>query len=174
MDRAFSAVERCAVPTLAAIAGACTGGGAGLAAACDLRIATAGLRFGFPIARTLGNCLSVANLARLCALIGAGRVADVIFTARLVGAEEALSIGLLSEIVPDHAALVERAGELAGLLAGHAPLTLRATKEGLRRLRTEGARARDDDLIEEVYMSRDFREGLAAFLSKRKPEWTGE
>jgi enoyl-CoA hydratase/carnithine racemase len=174
MDRAFSAVERCGVPTLAAIAGACTGGGAGLAAACDLRIATAGLRFGFPIARTLGNCLSVANLARLCALIGAGRVADVIFTARLVGAEEALSIGLLSEIVPDHAALVERAGELAGMLAGHAPLTLRATKEGLRRLRTEGARARDDDLIEEVYMSRDFREGLAAFLSKRKPEWMGE
>ena len=91
-------LENCRVPTIAAIAGACTGGGAAIAACCDLRIAAQGARFGFPIAKTLGNCLSMANLARLSALIGAARVKEVIFTARLIEAEEAQRIGLVSEI----------------------------------------------------------------------------
>jgi enoyl-CoA hydratase/carnithine racemase len=173
MDRVFEAVERCPLPTLAAIAGACTGGGAGLAAACDLRIATADLRFGYPIARTLGNCLSVANLARMVALVGAGRVTDLLFTARLAGAEEALAAGLISEIVADHDALIARATALADTLAGHAPLTLAATKEGLRRLRVAGAGVDDRDIVARTYMSADFREGLEAFLGKRKPTWTG-
>ncbi len=173
MDRVFGAIEACAVPTIAAIAGACTGGGAGIAAACDLRIATADLKFGFPIARTLGNTLSIANLSRLAALIGAGRVKEVIFTARLVGAEEAGAIGLVSEILPDHAALMARATALAEQLAGHAPLTLSTIKEALRRLRTTGARADDRDLIVKAYMSDDFREGMEAFLGKRKPLWKG-
>jgi enoyl-CoA hydratase/carnithine racemase len=173
MDRVFEAVERCPLPTLAAIAGACTGGGAGLAAACDLRIATADLRFGYPIARTLGNCLSVANLARMVALVGAGRVTDLLFTARLAGAEEALAAGLISEIVADHDALIARATALADTLAGHAPLTLAATKEGLRRLRVPGAGVDDRDIVARTYMSADFREGLEAFLGKRKPTWTG-
>lgn len=173
MDRVFGAVEACVVPTIAAIAGACTGGGAALAAACDIRIATADLRFGFPIARTLGNCLSVANLARMVAMVGAGRVTDLMFTARLIGAEEALAAGLISEIVSDHDAMIARAAALADTLAGHAPLTLAATKEGLRRLRVEGAGAADRDLIVRSYMSADFREGMEAFLAKRKPNWTG-
>ena len=173
MDRVFAAVERCPLPTVAAIAGACTGGGAGLAAACDIRIATADLRFGFPIARTLGNCLSVANLARLSALVGHGRVTDLLFTARLLGAEEALAAGLISEIAADHDALITRATALADVLAGHAPLTLAATKEGLRRLRIQGADADDRDVIARTYMSADFKEGLEAFLAKRKPNWTG-
>ncbi|HSG94682.1 MAG TPA: enoyl-CoA hydratase, partial [Afifellaceae bacterium] len=169
MDRVFGAVEACVVPTIAAIAGACTGGGAGIAAACDLRIATADLNFGFPIARTLGNTLSIANLSRLANLIGTGRVKEVIFTARLVGAEEAAAIGLVSEILPDHAALISRAMELADQLAGHAPLTLSTTKEALRRLRVSGAEADDRDLIIKAYMSEDFKEGMEAFLGKRKP-----
>jgi len=173
MDRVFSAIEACPVPTIAAIAGACTGGGAGIAAACDLRIATQDLKFGFPIARTLGNTLSIANLSRFAALIGAGRVKEVIFTARLVGAQEAAAIGLVSEILPDHAALIARASALADQLAGHAPLTLATTKEALRRLRVTGAEADDRDLIVKAYMSEDFREGMEAFLGKRKPKWTG-
>jgi len=173
MDRVFGAVEACPVPTIAAIAGACTGGGAGIAAACDLRIASEDLKFGFPIARTLGNTLSIANLSRLATLIGAGRVKDVIFTARLVGAQEAAAIGLVSEILPDHAALIARAAELADQLAGHAPLTLSTTKEALRRLRVTGAKADDRDLIIKAYMSQDFREGMEAFLGKRKPVWKG-
>jgi enoyl-CoA hydratase/carnithine racemase len=83
IDRVLGTIERCKVPTIAAIAGACTGGGAAIAAACDLRIASANARFGFPIARTLANCLSMSNLARLSALVGPARVIEMIFTARL-------------------------------------------------------------------------------------------
>lgn len=172
-EAVFTAIERCAVPTIAAITGACTGGGGAIAAACDLRICDSRMKFGFPIARTLGNCLSIANLARLAALIGPGRVREMLFTARLVGAEEAQRIGLVSEVLPDAEAVMARAGALAETVANHAPLTLRATKEGLRRLRIDGPGASDADLIEMCYMSEDFREGMDAFLSKRAPDWKG-
>jgi enoyl-CoA hydratase/carnithine racemase len=172
IDRVLGALERCPVPTIAAIGGACTGGGAGIATACDLRIAAANARFGYPIARTLGNCLSMANLARLAALIGPGRVTELIFTARLLDAEEARAMGLVSEVLPDAAALAARAGELARLVAGHAPLTLRASKEALRRLRAQNLPP-DEDLIRLCYTSEDFREGMQAFLAKRAPAWRG-
>ncbi|MBN8873193.1 MAG: enoyl-CoA hydratase/isomerase family protein [Rhodospirillales bacterium] len=171
LDRVIGTLERCRVPTIAAIAGACTGGGAGIAAACDLRIAAANARFGFPIARTLGNCLSMANIARLSALIGPARVTEMIFTARLLDAEEARAAGLVSEVLPDPAALAQRAEELARLVAGNAPLTLRATKEALRRLRD--SLPPDEDLIRLCYTSADFREGMDAFLTKRAPVWKG-
>lgn len=173
MDDVLDRIERCPVPIIAAITGACTGGGAAIAACCDLRITDARLKFGFPIARTLGNCLSVSSLARLSALIGPGRVREIIFTARLIEAEEAQAIGLISEVLPDADAVMARAGELAAQLAGHAPLTLRVTKEGLLRLRDYGPDAEDKDLIETAYMSADFKEGMEAFLAKRKPEWKG-
>src|SRR5258708_34880077 len=86
IHRVLGALETCRVPTIAAIAGACTGGGAGIAACCDLRIGTASTRIGFPIARTLGNCLSMSNLARLNALVGPARATEMIFTAPLVQA----------------------------------------------------------------------------------------
>jgi enoyl-CoA hydratase len=170
----FSGIETCAVPTIAAISGACTGGGAAIAACCDMRIATRDMKFGFPIARTLGNCLAVASLARLVALVGEARVIDMIYTSRLIGAEEALQIGLISEIVDDHPALVRRVDELARTIAGNAPLTIRATKQLLHRLRHQGAAADDRDIVGQVYSSADFREGLDAFLSKRAPHWTGK
>src|SRR5439155_16274048 len=135
IDRALSALERCPVPTIAAIAGACTGAGAGIAASCDLRIGAATARFGLPIGRTLGNCLSMSNYVRLVALLGPARVKDIIFTARLVDADEARAIGLLSEVLPDYAALQRRAEELARTVAAQAPLTLRVTKEALRRIK---------------------------------------
>ena len=174
IDRVLSALERCRVPTIAAVAGACTGGGAGIAGCCDLRIATSDARFGFPIARTLGNCLSMSNYARFTALIGAARVKDLIFTARLVEAAEAHAIGLVNEVVPDAEALMSRAQEIARTVAGHAPLTLQATKEALRRLRPSIPRGEGDDLILMCYMSRDFREGMDAFLNKRPPNFAGE
>jgi enoyl-CoA hydratase/carnithine racemase len=174
IDRVLGTLETCRVPTIAAITGACTGGGAGIAACCDLRIGTATTKFGFPIARTLGNCLSMSNISRLTALIGPARVKDLIFTARLVGADEALSVGLLSEVVDDVAALQRRADELATLIAGHAPLTLNATKQALSRLQRRLSRDEGEDLILMCYMSRDFREGLDAFLNKRPPQWKGE
>lgn len=172
IEAVLDAVERCPLPTIAAINGACTGGGAAIAAVCDLRICSASLKFGFPIARTLGNCLAAGNLARLSALMGAGRVREMMFTARLVEAEEAKACGLVSEILPDEDALMERAAALALHLGKMAPLTLRATKEAMRR-NTAAVRVEDADLIELCYMSRDFRHGLEAFLAKKKPEWTG-
>ena len=129
---------------------------------------------GFPIARTLGNCLSMSNFSRLTALIGPARVKDIIFTARLVGAEEAASIGLLTEVVEDLPALEKRAAELANLIAGHAPLTLNATKQALSRLTRRLSREEGQDLILQCYMSADFREGMDAFLNKRTPQWKGE
>jgi len=174
VDRVLGALERVRVPTIAAIAGACTGGGAGMAACCDLRIASSNVRFGFPIARTLGNCLSMNNYARLVSLIGAAKVKDMVFTARLVEAEEAKAIGLVNEILPDPAALAVRADELARLVGANAPLTLRATKEALRRIKEQSVGDRDKDLILMCYMSADFREGMDAFLNKRPPVWKGE
>ncbi|HXP13085.1 MAG TPA: enoyl-CoA hydratase-related protein, partial [Stellaceae bacterium] len=164
----------CKLPTIAAIQGACTGGGAGIAAACDLRIAAANARFGFPVARTLGNCLSMGNYARLCALVGAGRVKDLIFNARLLEAPEAQAIGLITEVVADPANLMKRAEEVARAVAGRAPLTLRATKEALRRLQPRIPKGEGDDLVVMCYMSKDFREGMDAFFAKRAPQFRGE
>jgi enoyl-CoA hydratase/carnithine racemase len=174
IDRVLTQLEQCRVPTVAAITGACTGGGAGIAACCDLRIGTKTTRMGFPIARTLGNCLSMSSISRLTALVGPARVKDLIFTARLIGAEEAASLGLLNEVVDDLPALNKRAEELATVIAGHAPLTLNATKQALVRLTRRLTREEGEDLILMCYMSRDFREGLDAFLNKRAPHWTGE
>ena len=171
IDRLLTALESCRIPTIAAIEGACTGGGAAIAARCDLRIASDHLRFGFPIARTLGNCLSQANLAQLASLIGAARVKDIILTARLIEAPEALTIGLINEILPKGEVL-QRAQALAQRIASHAPLTLYATKEGLRRARL-GLSDSDRDLITLCYSSADFREGMEAFLAKRAANWQG-
>ena len=171
IDRVLTALEQVRVPTIAAIAGACTGGGAAIAACCDLRLAASTAKFGFPIARTLGNCLSVANYGRLVNLIGPARVKDLIFTARLIDADEARLFGLVGEIVaPEH--LHARAEELAQTVASHAPLTLQATKEALARLRPKVETG--DDLVIKCYRSADFQEGMEAFLAKRPPQWRGE
>jgi enoyl-CoA hydratase len=149
MDGVLSDIESCPKPMVAAITGACTGGGAAIAALCDIRLATKDMRFGFPIARTLGNCLSVASLQRMSALMGAARTKDLIMTSRLIEAEEALNIGLVSELFDDADALFAR------MMAAEPTI-------------------KDDDLIAMCYGSADFHEGLEAFLAKRKANWTGK
>ena len=166
-------LERIPIPTIAAIAGACTGGGSTIAACCDLRIGAANSRFGVPISRTLGNCLSMANYARLVALIGIARAKEILFTGRLVESAEALALGLLSEVLPDYASLQARANELARTIATRAPLTLRATKAAMRRIKEKMTPEEDNDMILSCYMSHDFQEGMDAFLNKRPPKWTG-
>lgn len=173
IDRVMNAIEGCRVPTIAAIHGACTGGGASIAACCDLRIASRSMRYGFPVARTLGNCLSLASYSRLVYLVGAALVKDIVFRARLIEAEEALARGLVSEVTEDQASLLARAEEIARLVASHAPLTLQATKEAVLRLRPKVAHGEGNDLVLMCYMSEDFREGMDAFLNKRKPAWKG-
>ena len=162
IDRVLGILETCRVPTIAAINGACTGGGAGIAASCDLRIGTRSTRMGFPIARTLGNCLSMSNVSRITALIGPARVKDLV------------AVGLLNEVVDDLAALDRRADEIARLVAGNAPLTLSATKQAVARLQKRLTREEGEDLILMCYTSQDFREGLDAFLTKRAPQWRGQ
>jgi len=174
MERVLQDLEKCPVPTIAAITGACTGAGAAIAAACDLRICDNALKFGFPIARTLGNCLSVRNMNRLTALLGYGIVADIMLRARLLEAEDALKANLVSEVLDDGPAVRTRAQEIAKSLATHAPLTMHAAKEALRRLRDDGPAAEDSDLILDCYMSDDFKLGIEAFLARTKPSWTGK
>lgn len=173
VDRVLGALEKCRVPTIAAISGACTGGGAAIAACCDLRVAVKSARFGFPVARTLGNCLSMNNFARLVALIGPAHTKDLIFTARLIEAPEAKALGLVGEVVEDYAALTSRAEALVREVAGNAPLTLQAAKEAVRRLQPRLPEGEGRDLLLMCYLSEDFREGMEAFLAKRKPEWKG-
>ncbi len=170
MDRVLGLLESVPVPTIAAIRGACTGGGAAIAACCDMRIASDDLKFGFPIARTLGNCLSVGYLSRLVGLLGVARTRENILTSRLIDIHEAISINLINDKVIDPLA---RSHELAELFQAQAPLTIAATKEGLRRLRQQSANVEDDDLIIKCYTSEDFHEGIDAFLAKRKPAWQG-
>ena len=174
VEAALRALEALDAVTVAAISGACTGGGAVLAAACDLRVATADARFGVPIARTVGNMTSAANVARLTALVGPALVAELIFTAKLIDANRAHDAGFVGEIVPDRATLLERAQALAESIAANAPSTVRAAKETLRRLRASGGAPVDDrDVLARAYGSDDFREGVAAFVGKRAARWTG-
>ena len=173
MDAVFGALERVQVPTIAAIRGPAVGGGVAMAASCDIRICSPSASVGIPVARTLGNCYATANLVRVSAIIGQARLTELVFTARLVGATEARAIGFVSEVVADEAALLPRAQELAELVASHAPLTMRATKEALRRMRDRLRPEDADDLVALCYTSDDFREGVSAFLEKRKPVWRG-
>lgn len=172
ISRVLAALEACPVPTIAAIGGACTGGGAAIACCCDLRIASSDMRFGFPIARTLGNTLSLENYARLAFLIGSARVKDLIFTARLMEVEEAKAIGLVSEVV-EPGALMTRSLDVARQIASHAPLTLRAAKRALAMLRGDISPEAAREINLSCYLSEDFREGVEAFLAKRPPCWNG-
>lgn len=173
MDATLEIIERCPVPTIAAVAGFCTGGGIAIAGACDFRIAAANAQFGVPIARTLGNCLSMSNYARLTSLVGPQTVKEMLLLARMIDAQRALQGGLVMEVLPDTAALHARAHEIAETLAGHAPITMQTTKEAMRRLQAKLADENIDELIRHTYASADFREGMDAFLQKRAPKWTG-
>lgn len=174
LDAVIDRVERVKGVTIAQVEGVATGGGCAIALACDLRVCTPESRFGVPIARTLGNCLSAANYARLADLLGPARVKDLLVTGRLIDAAEAASLGLVTRTA-DAAAIDGVVAELAAAIAANAPLTIRATKEALRRIQ-EGRRPPADlidDLIGDCYTSEDFREGVAAFLERRPPRFSG-
>ena len=176
MEREIGALAGVRIPTIAAVRGACTGGGFAIAAACDIRVGSPSARFGIPIARTLGNCLSMASLNLLLDLLGPARTKELIFTARLLDAPEAREVGLVNELVDSEESLIPRVEALAEQIAANAPLTIRAVKEGIRRILAE--RRLDPrqgrDLIVSCYLSEDFREGMSAFLEKRKPVWQGK
>jgi enoyl-CoA hydratase/carnithine racemase len=142
-------------------------------ATCDVRIGGPMTRVGVPIARTLGNCISLRNIARLAEIVGLDAVKTLLLTGTLLGAREAHKIGFLTEVAEYDDTVPVRAQTIAEELVALAPLTLRATKEMCRRLRNAAPIPDDGDLLRLCYGSSDFREGLTAFLDKRKPVWTG-
>ncbi|HTH02140.1 MAG TPA: enoyl-CoA hydratase/isomerase family protein [Vicinamibacterales bacterium] len=174
IDRVFDRLERMTKATIAQIEGVAAGGGCGIALMCDLRIATPESSFGIPVARTLGNCLSGATYSRLVDVLGPGLVKDMLLTGRFINGTEALARGLVTRL--EAAAGIDAAVHDCALgIASNAPLTIRATKEMIRRIM--GARRlpsdADRDVVSMCYASRDFREGVEAFVAKRRPSWTG-
>jgi len=170
LDTVIDRLERVNKITIAAVDGPAVGGGCAIALACDLRLCSDRARFGVPVARTLGNCLSAANLARLVDLIGPARALDVLLTARLIDADEALQLGLATRVVAA-GSLDEEVARLAGDLTQRAASTVTATKALMQRLREQRRPAAADDIIAGCYASGEFREGVAAFLEGRKPSW---
>src|SRR5712691_12306235 len=165
LDAVLDRLERVTKPTIAQVQGVAAGGGCAIALTSDLRVATPESTFGIPVARTLGNCLSAASYSRLVDLMGPSRVKDLMFTGRLMDAAEAHAAGLIARLVTGDA--IDRATrELALEIAANAPLTLRATKELMRRLAAKRRLAPGDDadIVEMCYTSNDFHEGVTAFL----------
>jgi enoyl-CoA hydratase len=171
IDGCIDALAQLPVPTLAIVEGYAVGGGLAIVAACDLRIATPDARFGIPIAKTLGNCLSAASYARLVQGLGVARAKRILYLSQMIGAEEALSAGFVVEVA-DRDALDARAEAIVETLVEAAPITLAVTKEALDRLSRQSLPA-IDDLVRRTYGSEDFREGVAAFLARSKPVWRG-
>ena len=174
LDAVLDRLERVTKPTIAQVEGVAAGGGCAIALTCDLRVATPEATFGIPIARTLGNCLSGASYSRLLDVMGPGAVKDMLFTGRLIPGAEALALGIVNRLVP--AGDIEKTVRaLAAEIAANAPLTLRATKEMIRRVLAKRrlAPGEDADMVEMCYTSADFREGVTSFLAKRKPSWSG-
>ncbi|NML15278.1 enoyl-CoA hydratase [Azohydromonas caseinilytica] len=172
IDALIDRVASLPMPTLALVEGFAVGGGLAIATACDFRLATPDARFGVPIARTLGNCLSMANVARLRDAFGSQRVKRMLLLAELLGAEEARACGFLHGV---HARedIEAQARALCTALAALAPVTQAVAKEALRRLAL-AAVPDGDDLVRRCYGSGDFREGVAAFTERRAPRWRGE
>lgn len=171
IEQCINLLETLPMPTVAIIQGWAVGGGLAIATSCDFRIATPTSRFGVPIARTLGNCLSIANLARLTEAFGSQRVKRMLMLSELLDADEALACGFLDQVC-DTAELDAAATRLCERLAALAPVTQSVSKEGLRRLTTHHL-PDGDDLVRRCYGSQDFHEGVASFGAKRNPVWKG-
>jgi enoyl-CoA hydratase len=172
LDAVIDRVERVRRATIAQIHGPVAGGGLAIALACDLRICASSARFGIPIARTLGNCFSIANCARAVDLMGPAALKELLLTGRFLDAREALALGLATRVVADET-VAEEVRKLAADLAVRAPLTIETTKAMLQRLRDHRRPPPADDLVARCYGSADFHEGISAFLAKRAPSWTG-
>ncbi len=174
LDEVLDRLERVTKPTIAQVGGIAAGAGCAIAMTCDLRLCTPDARFGVPIARTLGNCLSAATYSRFLDLIGPARLKEIMFTGRFFDAAEAAAAGLVNRIV-DADRIDAAVREIAQTIAANAPLTIKASKEMVRRLQARRRIASQEghDLIAMCYASDDFKEGVEAFLAKRAPQWKG-
>ncbi|HLH77452.1 MAG TPA: enoyl-CoA hydratase [Candidatus Binataceae bacterium] len=173
LERALEALEALPKPIIAAIEGYAIGAGAMVALACDLRYGGAGSKFAIPIARTVANCLTVANYARLCDVVGAARAKEIIFRGLTLDAHDALASGLLNAVVEADEAYAH-ARRVALEIAAGAPLTLAITKQAhLRLFRHRRHQIADEDLLAQAYGSADFHQAVSAFIAKRKITFQG-
>lgn len=166
-----SRLERVRVPTVAAVSGFSVGGGLAIASVCDIRVATASGRFGVPIARTVGNCLSMNSYSLLVNHLGPARALDMLLRARMFTAEEAHAAGFVAELCPD-GELDDTVKAVVDRLLGNAPLTMWAAKEAVHRLRVANL-PDGDDIVRTVFGSADFKHGVESFLAKQRPTWSG-
>lgn len=171
-ERFLGRLARVTKPVVAQIEGFAVGGGFAIAAGADVRIATPDASFGVPIARTLGNCLNMRAYARFAEILGSSRLKEMMLTARLLPAAEALAAGFVHAIVSADE-IEAHVRELAQRMATHAPITMAVTKESMRRIQEARPLPEGDDLIELTYGSADFAEGVRAFIEKRPARWTG-
>ena len=157
--------------TIAAVDGVAVGGGLAVATHCDLRVATASSRFGYPIARTLGNALSGTVLYRCQAIFGESLTREMLLASRLVGADRAHGVGALASVVDDATALDAEVADLAAGIAQASRATIETTKHQLntRAAAAEASIEGEEELLREVYGGPDFAEGVRAFLAKEKP-----
>lgn len=165
------AVARLPRPVIAVVFGACVGGGCGLAISCDLRFAAEGARFGIPPAK-LGAAYSFADVKQLVDLVGPARAKDILFSGRLVEADEALRIGLVDRVIPADE-LVAAATAYARGIADLSAVSIVAAKRMVQAVR-DGAEAETPDLramFDAAFAAEDFQEGFRAFLEKRKPRF---
>lgn len=172
LDAVVNRIEQLSLVTIAEVDGPAVGGGCAIAMACDLRLCSDRAKFGVPVSRTLGNCLSIANTARMVDLIGPALTRELLLTGRLLDAHEARDAGLANIVVTPER-LPREVGELAVELSTRARSTIRATKAMLLRLRDHRRppQSAADDILRECYGSREFLEGVAAFNERRKPRW---
>ena len=172
LDAVIDRIEGLPLITIAQVDGVAAGGGCAIAMACDLRICSERARFGVPVSRTLGNCLSIANTARMVDLLGPSLTRELLLTGRFVDADEARRHGLISAVVASDR-LAEEALRVARDVAGRARSTIAATKQVLLRLRDHRRppQGSADDILRACYGSNDFSEGVQAFLAGRPPSW---
>ena len=165
-------IERLPQVTIAEVDGAAAGGGCAIAMACDLRICSDRAKFGVPVARTVGTCLSIGNTARLIDLVGPTVARDMLLTGRMIDAREAMAVRLATMVVPQNM-LQDEVWRQATELTQRARSTIVATKKIMLKLRDHRRPppGSDDDIIRECYNSPEFKEGVAAFLAGRKPNW---
>jgi enoyl-CoA hydratase/carnithine racemase len=172
LDAVIDRIERLSIATIAEVDGAAAGGGCAIAMACDLRICSERARFGVPVSRTLGNCLSMANTARMVDLLGPAMTRDLLLTGRMIDAHDAMAAGLANAIVPADQ-LEQETYKIAADLSTRARSTITATKAMMLRLRDHRRppAGSADDIVRECYGSAEFKEGVTAFLDGRRPNW---
>jgi enoyl-CoA hydratase len=172
VDQIFASLQQLPMPTIAMIEGLAVGSGLLMATACDFRISTLDARFGIPVAKTLGNCLSPSNLSWIATHLGVPMVKKMLLTAELIKAPELLESGFLYQTA-DATEIESVTNILAQKLSVLAPITQKASKLALARL-LQSNLPDCTDLMRETYNSQDFREGVNAFLEGRPPKWVGK